>query len=235
MVPITIPLGPGHGGLEELGFDRKIGDGRQASLDRGARSSALGRDVGRTAQAPRGSAARRARRCIIGRAEFPSRSRSGYGAFLCERAGLESTRRTRCLSGGAAAVRQRSAKCVKNCARWPANGQSERAACPCSDHFALAQASALQPLATKTASRRAPERASCGCMRGHPSALVSSVRVADSSESTRLLSCSRATSTDTRVRNAVIIAQAANESQLSKANAKRPDASPNQACCGVAL
>ena len=35
MVPITIPLGPGHGGLEELGFDRKIGDGRQASLDRG--------------------------------------------------------------------------------------------------------------------------------------------------------------------------------------------------------
>ena len=94
----------------------------------GARSSALDFVVvGRTAQAPRGSAARRARRCIIARAEFPSRSRSGYGAFFVRALRLvwRALAVSRAQRRRSDVWQRRLVKCVKNCARRLKMGRSE--------------------------------------------------------------------------------------------------------------
>ena len=135
----------------------------------GARSSALAFGVGRTAQAPKGRAARRARRCISCVRELCnalracSRSSSAVCGVESTAFERESTRRTdafkRLRFWLATAQRQSSS----SCAPWPAKP-------PIRARLLLLRSppsfsSVLQPLANaETASRRAPSE---GVLRLH--------------------------------------------------------------------
>ena len=114
----------------------------------------------------------------------------------------------------------RLAKCVKNCARRANWADQSR---PLT--FAQMMVESNPRDSRRAATRRVPKggvfrlRAHRGIRHAHLLSMVTTSSVARA-----LLRYSRATSTDTRVHNAPLSSlEAANESQPSKANAKRPD------------
>ena len=152
----------------------------------GARSSALGRDVGRTATAPKGRAARRARRCISCVRELCnalracSRSSSAVCGVESTAFERESTRRTdafkRLRFWLATAQRQSSSSCAPWPAKPPIRARLLLLRSP------LASLVSYKPLATKA---RQPScairgRPAVACARKLPSALFLSRRVDNS-------------------------------------------------------
>ena len=150
------------------------------------------------------------------------RARVAARCFFCEstEAGLESTCRFTSSAAAQRCVAAPAAKCVKNCARRANWADQSR---PLT--FAQMMVESNPRDSRRAATRRVPKggvfrlRAHRGIRHAHLLSMVTTSSVARA-----LLRYSRATSTDTRVHNAPLSSlEAANESQPSKANAKRPD------------